>query len=185
MAVNPRALQIRMRLIGVMLFPIALYCFVCLLTYSVNDYPNSSLRPEQTFNFGGQTGAQVAYALLTFFGYCAYCVPITIVCLAWNRYTNRSAGSFLIIPGVGLCFMCSAAMTVSLVTAIPETRRFEFGGGAGAWLAQLLVGIVGTQAALVVSCVVFLALILFLVAWIAGRHARRRAKRGISVYRNP
>lgn len=176
MTPNPRAIQIRMRLIGVMLFPIALYSFVCLLTYSVNDYPNSSLRPDQTFNFGGQTGAQFAYALVTFFGYCAYGVPITIAFLAWNRFTNRSMGSFLLIPGVGLCFICSTAMTISLFAAIPESRRFEIGGGAGAWLAQNLAGVVGTQAALWVSCAVLLGLTVFLLVWVAQRHARRRAK---------
>ena len=175
MAPNPRAIQIRMRLIGVMLFPIALYSFVCLLTYSANDYPNSSLRPDQTFNLGGQAGAQFAYALVTFFGYCAYGVPITIALLAWNRFTNRSLGSFLVIPGIGLCFICSTAMTVSLVAAIPEARRFAFGGGAGAWLAQNLAGVVGTQAALWVSCVVLLGMPLFLLVWVARRHARRRA----------
>lgn len=175
MTPNHRAIQLRMRLIGALLLPVALFLLVCLLTYSRNDYPNSSLRPEQAFNIGGRGGALIAFDLMVLLGYCAYALPVIIGLLAWNRFKNLSLRLIPVILGAGLSLTLAGAATLSLITQIPENRRFEFAGATGLWLAQNMSGVFGTRTALLVSVTVFAGLILFTLAWMFKYRAQQRA----------
>ncbi|MBM3264827.1 MAG: DNA translocase FtsK 4TM domain-containing protein [candidate division Zixibacteria bacterium] len=172
---NHRAIQQRMRLIGVLLTPIPVFLFICLLTYSGNDYPNSSLRPEEALNLGGDYGAWIAYALRVFLGYGAFALPVLLGLLAWNRLTGASARSLFLIPVAGLGLILSGATLFCLIGQIPESGRFAFGGVTGLWLAQNLSGVFGTQGAFFVCGAFFLGVVFYSIIRTVRTRALLRA----------
>jgi DNA segregation ATPase FtsK/SpoIIIE-like protein len=163
-----------MRLIGMLLIPVAFFVLISLATYSVNDYPNASRRPEEALNIGGRAGALVAFTLFVLLGYCAYGIPLLIGLFAWNRLKNQNPRLLPVILGVGLGFIAAGAMTVSLVSAIPESRRFEFGGALGIWLGRHAAGILGVQGALAASTALLLLMVVLSIAGIRRYRARQR-----------
>ena len=83
-----RAIEQRNRILGLLLMPVAFFVLASLVTYSPNDYPNSSVRPDQVLNAGGQLGAITSSSLFLVCGYSAFIVPLIFIFWGWNRWTN-------------------------------------------------------------------------------------------------
>ncbi|MER3546508.1 MAG: cell division protein FtsK, partial [Rhodanobacteraceae bacterium] len=81
-----------------LLLPVALYLFVCLVSYNVADrgWSNSGQPSMGVHNFGGVAGAWLADLLFNFFGVLAYAFPVLLGILSigvlrgW-RSADRSA----------------------------------------------------------------------------------------------
>lgn len=170
-----KAIELRMRVIGILLFPVAFFVLVSLVTYSINDYPNSSLRSDEVLNMGGHFGALVAFLLFLIFGYGAYGIPFLIVFFGWNRLNNHGLRTLLIMVGAGLGIIIAGATTASLITSFSETTRFEFSGALGLRLGQWMSEILGVNAALLTGVVTLCILIFFSGLWTLHQlHPRRR-----------
>ena len=180
-----KAIELRMRVIGILLFPIAFFVLVSLVTYSDNDYPNSSLRPDEVLNMGGRFGALVAFLLYIIFGYGAYAVPFLIGFSGWNRLNNHGLHTLLIMIGAGLGIIIAGATTASLITSLSETTRFELSGALGLRLGQWMSETMGIQVALLIGVVTLCVLIFFSGFWTLRRiQPRRHASSQIHVDSN-
>ena len=171
-----KAIELRMRVIGILLFPFAFFVLVSLVTYSINDYPNSSLRPDEVLNMGGHFGALVAFLLFIIFGYGAYTIPFLIGFFGWNRLNNNGLRALLVVVSTWLGITIAGATTASLITSFSETTRFEFSGALGLRLGQWMSEILGVPAALLTGIVILCILIFFTSLWTLRQlQPRRRA----------
>lgn len=157
-----RAIERRMRLIGILFFPVALFVLICLLTYQENDYPNSSASPDEIFNLGGRLGAEVSYRLMNALGYGGYVFPILIWLVGWNRMRAQRIGK-LLIQFVGLLgLMVVGIATGGLIPIFSDSARFQIGGILGFYLGKQMEDIFGVQVSLVLGSTVFLAILVII-----------------------
>ncbi|EQD29872.1 membrane protein, partial [mine drainage metagenome] len=76
---------------ALLLFPIAVYVLVCLLTHNRDDPSWSHSGPELgVANWGGLIGAYLSDALLWFFGITAYAFPVLLAALALHVLRERA-----------------------------------------------------------------------------------------------
>ena len=170
-----RAIERRMHAIGLLLVPVAAFVLLSLVTHSENDYPNSSLGPEEVANRGGRPGALVSYGVMLALGYGGYVVPILIGLLAWNRIRGQRPRTVLAQSGWLLVLTTTGIATASLIPIFPEYLRFKIGGALGFYLGRQMGGVLGVDLALVAGGLVFLA-ILGVMAYLARRRAARQPK---------
>lgn len=176
-----RAIEQRNRVIGLLLMPIAFFALVSLTTYSVNDYPNSSLRPDEVLNAGGRVGAVLASALFLVCGYGAYGMPIIVAFWGWNRLCNGNPWQLVGSLAICLSVIIAGVTTVSLITTMSADLRFECGGALGFRLGQLTRQALGVDAAFLLSSTVFAGSVVLPVLWvIRRRHIRRRLPSRVS-----
>lgn len=176
-----KAIELRMRVIGILLFPVAFFVLVSLVTHSVNDYPNASLGPDEVLNMGGRLGALVAFLLFIVFGYGAYGIPCLIALLGWNRLNNHDLRILLITICAGMCIIIAGATTVSLITSLSESTRFAVGGALGLRLGQWMSDVLGARVALITGVSALCSFLLFTVLWSLRRlQPRRRASSRIN-----
>jgi hypothetical protein len=168
-----QAIQARERLIGVLIFPIAFFIFLSLLTYSANDYPNSSVQPFETLNSGGRTGARMAYILMLALGYSAFIIPVTLSVFGWRLIRNRSLKSFPALAGLGAGLLFSGGVVIGMISNIPENRRFEISGLAAVWLGKQITGLFGKPFDLVAGAFIFTALLVAAVVLLTRARRRR------------
>lgn len=165
-----RAIEYRNRILGLLFLLLALLVIVSLVTYSADDYPNSSLEPNAVLNAGGRVGAVLGSVLFLVFGYHAYGIPVLLILYGWNRLRNGRVWVLLYSVSIGISVMAAGVTTASLVEAFPAEQRFQFGGAVGLRLAQLMMEYVGPTLALPISAAVLVLLVFLLV----GLSLRRR-----------
>ncbi|MBI4553481.1 MAG: DNA translocase FtsK 4TM domain-containing protein [Candidatus Latescibacteria bacterium] len=163
-----RAIEHRNRLVGLLFLLLAGLVVVSLLTYSANDYPNSSREAENALNAGGRAGAILSSVLFLAFGYWAYGIPVMLILSGWNRLRNHHALLLILSLMTGAVTVVSGTTASSLIEAFSLEQRFLFGGVVGIRLAQLTTAYVGPALALPLSAAV---LCLFLLV---GLILRRR-----------
>ena len=168
-----RAIERRTHTIGLLLAPVAVFVLLSLATHSEDDYPNSSLGPEEAANRGGRSGALVSYGVMLSLGYGGYVVPILIGLLAWNRIRNRRLSMALEQSGWLLALTTTGIATASLIPIFPEYLRFKIGGVLGFYLGRQMAGVLGVDLALAAGGFVFLS-ILGVMAYRIRRRAARR-----------
>ncbi len=79
---------------ALILFPVALYVLVCLLSHNREDPSWSHSGPDLgVHNWGGVIGAYLSDALLWFFGLMAYAFPILLAALAFNVLREQARGA--------------------------------------------------------------------------------------------
>lgn len=157
-----RAIERRMRVIGILLFPVAVFVLVSLLTHGENDYPNSSKSPEEVYNLGGLLGAQVSSSLMVFLGYGGYFLPIFIGLLAWNRMRAECLGKLLVVYVWLLGLMAVGVATGSLIPIFPDSVRFQIGGVLGFYLGKQMEDALGLHISLALGTIVFLAVLVII-----------------------
>lgn len=167
-----RAIERRMHAIGLLLAPVAVFVLLSLVTHSEDDYPNSSLGPEEVVNRGGLPGALVSYGVLLVLGYGGYVVPVLIGLLAWNRIRGQRPVILLSQSAWLLVLTTTGIATASLIPILPESLRFRIGGVLGFYLGRQMAGVLGVDLSLAVGGFVFLA-----VLGIMAYRIRRRAAR--------
>lgn len=170
-----RAIERRVHAIGLLLVPVAAFVLLSLVTHSENDFPNSSLGPEEVANRGGRPGALVSYGVMLALGYGGYVVPILIGLIAWNRIRGRRLRTVLAQSVWLLLLTTTGIATASLIPIFPEYLRFRIGGVLGFYLGRQMAGVLGVDLALAVGGLVFLAILGFM-AYLSRRRAARRLK---------
>jgi len=170
-----RAIERRMYAIGLLLVPVAVFVLLSLVTHSEDDYPNSSLGPEQVVNRGGLPGALVSYGVMLALGYGGYVVPMLIGLVAWNRIRVQRLSIALAQSGWLLALTTTGIATASLVPILPEYLRFRIGGVLGFYLGKQMAGVLGVDLALAAGGFVFLS-ILGVMAYRVRRKSDRQPK---------
>ncbi len=170
-----RAIERRMHAIGLLMAPVAVFVLLSLATHSEDDYPNSSLGPEEVANRGGRPGALVSYGVMLALGYGGYVVPMLIGLLAWNRIRNQRPSIVLEQSGWLLVLTTAGIATASLIPILPEYLRFRIGGVLGFYLGRQMAGVLGVNLAFAAGGFVFLS-ILGVMAYRIRRRAARQAK---------
>ncbi|MCC7261326.1 MAG: DNA translocase FtsK 4TM domain-containing protein [Candidatus Latescibacteria bacterium] len=114
--------------LGVVLGALGIFLALSLISYSPQDFPNSSR--DAGLNWGGRIGSRLSYWALLGIGYGAYVLPLVALSWAWNRLRRqpladgvlRSAG----LLGMALIFSLGAG----LPTYGPHVA-FKLGGWLG------------------------------------------------------
>nr|MDQ2972041.1 DNA translocase FtsK 4TM domain-containing protein [Pseudomonadota bacterium] len=136
-----------------LLLPVALYVFACLVTYDVRDpsWSHSGQPSMGVHNFGGTVGAYFADLLFNLFGVFAYAFPILLVVLAigvlrgW-RSADRSALEptlrligfvAFFVAGCGLAFLRLDSIECSTPLAAGGVLGCAVGHGLGAGFGEL------------------------------------------------
>ena len=167
-----RAIERRMHAIGVLLIPVALFVLLSLATHAETDYPNSSRSPDEVANLGGRPGALLSYGVTLVLGYGGFVLPVIIGLLAWNRIKARHSGIVLAQTGWLLALMTIGTATGSLIPIFPEYVRFRIGGVLGFYLGGEMAGLLGVSFSLALGVVCFLAVLGFMLRWIARDRTR-------------
>lgn len=146
--------------------PVAFFVLTSLLTYSANDYPNSSLGADRVLNAGGVLGADSASLLYLYLGYSSFLVPVFIIFCGWNGWTNSSPR--LLLAGFIICagLIASTATTLSLFYSGADVASFSFAGALGIRTGQLATSAFGSIGALVASLLILLVTLAIPTLWI-------------------
>jgi len=169
-----RAIEQRNRILGLLLMPVAFFVLASLVTYSPNDYPNSSLRPDQVLNAGGQFGAITSVSLFLVCGYSAFIVPFIFIFWGWNRWTNGAPRLLLVALLIGSTMIISGATAASLLTTTSTDLRFERAGALGLRVGHLATESLGADGALVVSLLLFAFTLVIPILWGIRRFLTRK-----------
>jgi len=115
---------------GVLLVGFGLFLLISLVSYSPQDFPNSSRLPGEGGNWGGRIGAYVAYGTFMGIGYAAYVLPVLALLWGWNRLRYQSPES-MAHRSLGLLGM---ALLFSIGSGLPQYSpyaAFKMGGWLG------------------------------------------------------
>jgi S-DNA-T family DNA segregation ATPase FtsK/SpoIIIE len=163
---------------ALLLFPLAAYLLVCLVTYSAQDpgWSSSSQPGAGIHNFGGVIGAYLADVLFNLFGVIAYAFPLLLAVLAagvlrgWYR---REAGESQWEPTLRLvgfvAFFVGGCGLAWLRTWDPASAQkcvhvTSAGGLLGCGVGSVLHAGLGAAGALLL----LFALTLIAVTWVTG-----------------
>ena len=160
-----RAIEHRNRILGLLLIPLAFFVLASLVTYSPNDYPNSSVWPDQVLNAGGQLGAITSSSLFLVCGYSAFIVPLIFIFWGWNRWTNSAPRLLLAALLIGSTMIISGATAASLLTTTSTDLRFDRAGALGLRVGHLATDSLGADGALVVSLLLFSMTLIVPTLW--------------------
>ena len=164
-----------MHAIGLLLAPVAVFVLLSLVTHAEDDYPNSSLSPDEVVNLGGRPGALVSYGVMLVLGYGGYVVPVLIGLLAWNRIRGQRPARLLAQSAWLLLLMVTGISTGSLVPVLPDNLRFRIGGVLGFYLGGQMAGALGVDLSLIIGGAFFLVVLgIMIYLCLFRRSARRR-----------
>jgi S-DNA-T family DNA segregation ATPase FtsK/SpoIIIE len=159
---------------ALLLFPLAVYLFACLVGYSATDpgWWHSGVPGQPVHNFGGSVGAYIADLLFHLFGVVAYAFPVLLVVLAvgvlrgWYRSRedeNKWEPSLRLIGFVAFFVGCCGLAW--LHASDPECSNVAAAGGLlGCGAGGILHRGFGELGALLL----LFALALIAITWITG-----------------
>jgi S-DNA-T family DNA segregation ATPase FtsK/SpoIIIE len=174
MGMSDRARRLLREAASLLLFPLAVYLFACLVSYEATDpgWWNAGVSGQPVHNFGGAAGAYLADLLFHLFGVIAYAFPLLLVVLAvgvlrgWYR---RSEGESKWEPSLRLigfvAFFVGGCGLAWLRASDPQCGSATRAGGLlGCGTGDILHRGLGELGALLL----LLALFLIAVTWITG-----------------
>ena len=125
---------------ALLLFPIALYVLVCLLTHNRDDPSWSHSGPDLGVrNWGGVVGAYLSDALLWFFGLMAYAFPLLLAALALNVLRERARGERSSLePTLRLIGLVTFIATGAALAALRLGQARDLAAGYGGILGRLI-----------------------------------------------
>ena len=125
---------------ALLLFPIALYVLVCLLTHNRDDPSWSHSGPDLgVHNWGGVVGAYLSDALLWFFGLMAYAFPLLLAALALNVLRERARGERSSLePTLRLIGLVTFIATGAALAALRLGQAQDLAAGYGGILGRLI-----------------------------------------------
>ena len=121
--------------LGIVLMALAVLLMLSLVSYSGDEYPNSSVDPSQSSNWGGRFGAVAAYGLFVAVGYAAFVIPLAIFAWGWNRF-RRLPVRKLTVRTAGIAVLVLSYCSILALFQQDETVAFRFAGFLGLWMAQ-------------------------------------------------
>jgi S-DNA-T family DNA segregation ATPase FtsK/SpoIIIE len=159
---------------ALLLFPLAVYLFACLLGYNHADpgWWHAGAPGQIVHNFGGTIGAYVADLLFHIFGVIAWGFPLLLAALAvgvLRGWYQRDAGASQFEPALRLVgaviFFVGACGLAWLRVSSPECTHVTAAGGLlGCGVGGLLHGRIGAIGTLLL----LFALSLVAITWITG-----------------
>ncbi|MGB9641985.1 MAG: DNA translocase FtsK [Candidatus Ratteibacteria bacterium] len=126
------------RFFGIILLGVAIFLFLCLITYSPDDpcfqfcqlgYPIKDIPA----NFGGKFGANISAVSFFIFGWVAYLCIVTVFLYAWSKSWKRER--FTALEGI------SCVLFIFVLTGLIESIRKGFGTSGSSVFPQ--AGITG------------------------------------------
>lgn len=114
--------------LGVVLGALGIFLALSLISYSPQDFPNSSR--DAGLNWGGRVGARLSYWALLGVGFGAYVLPLVALSWAWNRLRRQPVADG-VLRSAGLLGM---ALIFSLGAGLPTYGphvAFKLGGWLG------------------------------------------------------
>ena len=125
---------------ALLLFPVALYVLVCLLTHNRDDPSWSHSGPDLGVrNWGGVVGAYLSDALLWFFGLMAYAFPLLLAALALNVLRERARGERSSLePTLRLIGLVTFIATGAALAALRLGQARDLAAGYGGILGRLI-----------------------------------------------
>ena len=125
---------------ALLLFPVALYVLVCLLTHNRDDPSWSHSGPDLGVrNWGGVVGAYLSDALLWFFGLMAYAFPLLLAALALNVLRERARGERSSLePTLRLIGLVTFIATGAALAALRLGQAQDLAAGYGGILGRLI-----------------------------------------------
>ena len=117
-------------MIGVLLIVLAVLIFLSILSYHVQDWPNSSSR-QTVYNWVGPAGAAMAHYLILYtIGYPVIVLPLLIFLFGWKLLAHRPVDQLYRNSALVLFY----ATTLSIAIALPKIMAPEtIGSGHYAW----------------------------------------------------
>ncbi len=123
---------------GVLCIAMGIFLTLSLISYSINDVPNSSRSPDEVMNWGGLVGAYLSYSIFTGIGYAAYGIPLIIWLCGVNCIRLVSLKS-TIYRGLGLL---GITLLFSIGSGLPPYSAhtaFKFGGLLGTQISTSIL----------------------------------------------
>jgi DNA segregation ATPase FtsK/SpoIIIE, S-DNA-T family len=159
---------------ALLLFPLAVYLFACLVGYSDADpgWWHAGTQGQPVHNFGGAIGAYVADLLFHLFGVIAYAFPLLLVVLAvgvlrgWYRPEENASKwePSLRLTGFVVFFIGGCGLAWLHVSDLQCRSVTDAGGLLGCWAGSVLQHGFGELGALLL----LFALFLIAVTWVTG-----------------
>ena len=150
----------RPQVLGVLLLGFGAFLFVCLLSHSPLDPPNSSRSVAESLNWGGGIGAYASYGAFAGMGLAAYVWPILLLLWGWNRVRCQPMAS-AVHRSVGLLLM---AVLLSVATGLPgysPQKAYELGGVLGTQISlEFLIPYLGRMGSAVLLSALFVVAVI-------------------------
>ena len=165
------AMQRRLREVAfLLLLPLVIYLFACLLSYSPQDPGWSHAgTPDAVHNFGGSIGAWIADLSFYFFGYLAYTFPILLVALGAGILLPRDDdGHSSLDPTLRLIGFVAFFISGSGLAHLRITMPTNLPAKPGGILGQLVGGATMHGVGLLGATLFLLALVLVSVTLATG-----------------
>jgi S-DNA-T family DNA segregation ATPase FtsK/SpoIIIE len=164
-------MQRRLREVAfLLLLPLVIYLFACLLSYSPQDPGWSHAgTPDKVHNFGGSIGAWIADLSFYFFGYLAYTFPILLVALGAGILLPRDDdGHSSLEPTLRLIGFVAFFISGSGLAHLRITMPTNLPAKPGGILGQLVGGATMHGVGLLGATLFLLALVLVSVTLATG-----------------
>ncbi len=162
----------RPQVLGVLLLGLGVFLFVCLISHSSLDPPNSSRSVAESSNWGGWIGAYASYGAFASMGLAAYVWPVLLLLWGWNRVRCQPV-ALAVQRSVGLLLM---AVFISVATGLPDyspRMAYKLGGVLGTQISlDILIPYLGRLGSAVLLGALFVAAVILtpglnwrLLAW--------------------
>lgn len=141
-------------IVAVILLAATVLTFLCLITYSPNDWSLNTASSQKTQNWIGVVGAVISDLLFQLVGLSAYFLPALLAVAAWRFFSARALPTSR-VRIAGYCML--------IVSLASMTQLFGFHGGiVGAFIKQIFSSFLGLIGAGIVLSAFFLTSLLLI-----------------------
>ena len=141
-------------IIAVVLLALAVLAFLCLVTYSPNDWSLNTSSTQKTHNWVGVVGSVIADLLFQTIGLTAYFLPALLILIAWRFFRFKD------LP-ISISRVLGYSLFVVSVSSLAALFGF-YGGILGAFCSSNLAWLLGTIGTGILLTAIFAASVLLI-----------------------
>ena len=141
-------------IIAVVLLALAVLAFLCLVTYSPNDWSLNTSSTQKTHNWVGVVGSVIADLLFQTIGITAYFLPALLILIAWRFFRFKD------LP-ISISRVLGYSLFVVSVSSLAALFGF-YGGILGAFCSSNLAWLLGTIGTGILLTAIFAASVLLI-----------------------